>query len=753
MKGHRTRSQTAGELQCTRSQTTAHREARSQGTSSKGKSKAPASSTPAQSPAPPKVKARHSGIVSIRRVLKLHKKGKGDGIKKHGNRLDDYKDCVRWGVKTITFDVSYIGVLYTGINKYFQVEGVDMAGLPEDGDEQEECLKHFNALMECIGKNQLLKDLEEMLEHDLLKDMAEILNTSKKDSRAQDTRQLKDVSLEYLRLFLNIPAFNPPLSTHTPKGSRGTNHKQIARVLIPPELLAEFDEDPEAFLCKLENGQIVHTPHDLGLCLYENGVYNPEDPEEGLFRSLFLVLVWKFIYLGPEAAAMHGVKVIPGEELPTSRGQAAKHGLLEPTKETLTYAIVQGVHAIGLSSHWRKGQNSVLNTQLHRAVSNYFDDPHFEKSTLHWWRTEGLNGACIKPSKSQNLEDMDIDPKSMLGKTLQKREFRRQFVEASNAAKHIGAALRADIQDTTPESIEILETRLEQRRIALISTVKINRVSTDDDDLPSSSTDNNALPSSSTNDNLPPVSSTKETVTPSWPADDTDISSWAADHDTTILPPSTDDVDTRQPSRIIGSLIDSEHIEDPIEVPNQQDWDSDHDNFCPEDEAMAFDETQYVGGSTQTQKPTKKTSDADALTQAESVTEPETEEDVPVPPVVKKAPTSTTKKTYQRSAATIVINDSDAEDDNEAEEKPKPKPKSKGKGKGKEKADDDTGVKEKTKKRKRKDKDDDDTDVQGQPSLKLPKVRKLFLLSILYTLPKLCAFCIMYRMYNSGYIL
>ncbi|KAL0056501.1 hypothetical protein AAF712_016895 [Marasmius tenuissimus] len=121
-----------------------------------------------------------------------------------------------------------------------------MVGLPEDGDERDECLRHFDAFKERIGKEQLLKDLEDMLKHNLLKDMAEILNVSKKDSRAQDTRQLKAAALEFLQRFLSITSFDPPLSMHAPKNQRGTNHKQIARVMIPPEFVAEFNADPDA---------------------------------------------------------------------------------------------------------------------------------------------------------------------------------------------------------------------------------------------------------------------------------------------------------------------------------------------------------------------------------------------------------------------------------------------------------------------------------------------------------------------------
>ncbi|KAL0056496.1 hypothetical protein AAF712_016900, partial [Marasmius tenuissimus] len=169
------------------------------------------------------------------------------------------------------------------------------------------------------------------------------------------------------------------------------------------------------------------------------------------------------------------------------------------------------------------------------------------------------------------------------------------------------------------DQVESLETRLEQRRIALVSTVII-QVSTDDSALPPF-TDDNTLVSTS--------------------ADNTEVAA-----------PVTDDF-APPPSRTIGSLVNSSQVEDPTDLSGEQlmDWDSDNDfglaadddDFGLAADAMAIDETQYVGGSTQTQRGAK-TSEADAMTRAESVTEPETEEDKPPPPV-KQPSTSNVKKT------------------------------------------------------------------------------------------------------------
>ncbi|KAK1220442.1 hypothetical protein PQX77_016786 [Marasmius sp. AFHP31] len=353
---------------------------------------------------------------------------------------------------------------------------------------------------------------------------------------------------------------------------------------------------------------------------------------------------------------------------------------------------------------------------------------------------EGLNGGIKQ--KSQKLEDKEINPNSMLGKTMQKRKYRRQFRECVQRAICVAKMLCADYQGKAPESHNTLDHRLEKRCITLVSTIKINLATRDD-----------ALPSSSTDNNLPPDFTKETALDDTWAADNgnnaacdplpTDnapsgiIRSLVNDeqvkesvevfnHNNTACDALPTDV---SPSRIIRPLVNDEQVEELTEISCQHlTWDTDDINdFGTQAGAMAFDETQCVEGLTQTQRAVKKTLDTDALTQAESVTEPKTEEDLPV---VKKPSTSTVNRTYRRDAATRVINDSDAKDDNEVVEvvqkvksKSRSKSKSKAKGKGKEKAidaDNDTEVKEKTKKRKRT---DTDADVQGEPSSKLPRIR------------------------------
>jgi hypothetical protein len=106
------------------------------------------------------------------------------------------------------------------------------------------------------------------------------------------------------------------------------------------------------FLEKVENGEIVYNEDDFGLCMYEDGVFDPNAIDEGLFQSLFLVLVrvhttflqvliaqlqcWKCIFLGKQAAANHGKKNVKGKG-----GTAAKHDLGKVTKRTIAYAAVQ----------------------------------------------------------------------------------------------------------------------------------------------------------------------------------------------------------------------------------------------------------------------------------------------------------------------------------------------------------------------------------------------------------------------------
>ncbi|KAL0059560.1 hypothetical protein AAF712_013705 [Marasmius tenuissimus] len=392
--------------------------------------------------------------------------------------------------------------------------------------------------MERIGEEQFLQDLEDLLDANMVDDLAQILDGARKEARTQDMRNLKEDDLKYLLNFLGQAMFDPPIDPKGPKGERGLEHDQVAQVMIPAEHVPQFDLDKKAYLAKVENGEIEFNEQDMPLAFYEDGNYDKNDHEDSLFQSSFVVQASCFS--GPSAAAMHGKTLKPGNCNSFNQSKAATHGLTKATEETIIYALIQGYHAISLSGTWQKGQSSIDNRALWDAAKAFFTQPHFRMNCLYWWD----NQLSIKKTKAKKVagSDIDVNPKSTLGKTREKAKLRAMFGVAAKAAAAVGA--------------QVLET-------------------------------------------------TK-----------------------------AEDMDNDESIQDVGN----------------------DDHLMPDWEEGAFAETQGVSHATQLGG--RATSDADAGTQEESVTEPETEDENPPPHKSAKG----VNPHYRRITALHVVEESDAED-------------------------------------------------------------------------------------------
>ncbi|KAL0569247.1 hypothetical protein V5O48_012721 [Marasmius crinis-equi] len=453
----RTRSQTGTELQRTRSKTDSHRTARGLDGNRKKKAQQPPASAkrqPEQSTTTPKTakpqqtknnKKRKEAPASIDTILAKVKAARGNGTKKYGNRIDIYKDTARWNARSISPYSNHVEIFYVGMSEHFELDDEQMVMIPEDEDEYDECLRHFNSFSDRVGKEQFLADLEVLVANDLVDDMAVLLNKSKDDARTQDTRDLKQPSLRYLLKFLSKTEFAPPIDPAALKtSSRGLKHQDIARVLIPAQDVEKFDEDPQAYADKVENGKIKSTEQDVGLVFYEDGKFDKDDPEFGLFRSDYFVLVWKLLFMGPSAAACHGLEHAP-DVAPAKSGKAAEHGMTEATKESIVYAIVQGHFAISSCRDWRTGANGVHHSDLWTLSMRFLSDPDFLKALLKWWNTEGLHGASFKKKKhtkkAANPKEIEVIPNSTLDMIEVKRKRKAQARPAFLAAAECGAGI------------------------------------------------------------------------------------------------------------------------------------------------------------------------------------------------------------------------------------------------------------------------------------------------------------------------
>ncbi|TFK31267.1 hypothetical protein BDQ12DRAFT_729703 [Crucibulum laeve] len=102
----------------------------------------------------------------------------------------------------------------------------------------------------------------------------------------EDTAAFKNRILSYIPLDMLNRVLQPPLTSAHAKSLQGFNHLQIARLLCPIKWLEKFNNDPNAFMEQVKDGQIKIKAKDWPAFVYSADVeFDPEDVSNGLMRG------------------------------------------------------------------------------------------------------------------------------------------------------------------------------------------------------------------------------------------------------------------------------------------------------------------------------------------------------------------------------------------------------------------------------------------------------------------------------------
>ncbi|KAI5990727.1 hypothetical protein EDD15DRAFT_2129364, partial [Pisolithus albus] len=149
------------------------------------------------------------------------------------------------------------------------------------------------------------------------------------EQRSMDLGSVKHAGLTYIPLNMNeTSALIPPLLKSEDKSDRGFSHPQIARLLCPRKKL-------HFTMTALQTGAIPVTTYNWPTFFYEDGVYDSENRQLGLFRGH---IAWRFyvhLFIGPSAAAKGTVT--------SNASKKAKNrawGLMEVTPHIIAYVHV-----------------------------------------------------------------------------------------------------------------------------------------------------------------------------------------------------------------------------------------------------------------------------------------------------------------------------------------------------------------------------------------------------------------------------
>ncbi|KAJ7602977.1 hypothetical protein DFH06DRAFT_1257676 [Mycena polygramma] len=230
-----------------------------------------------------------------------------------------------------------------------------------------------------------------------------LMRESARSVRQQDTNNLKSYT-SYLLPNPVSDAVVPPVSKSASKSDRGINHPLLRNHIVPPLLDISINEHEDAdeegvrkltpaaeeALRALLHNETTIDASEFPSCFYPEGAYNPDDTEEGLFRSPFLARICRHLWLAP-GSALHRPPQIP------PRCNARAHHKFVMEAEMIGYACAQVSRTMISTSDWDRYDGLFSYTDMWDAIMALFkSDPQdpWVVETLAWYQDAPTNAAA-----------------------------------------------------------------------------------------------------------------------------------------------------------------------------------------------------------------------------------------------------------------------------------------------------------------------------------------------------------------------
>ncbi|KAJ7575751.1 hypothetical protein C8J56DRAFT_801090, partial [Mycena floridula] len=237
-------------------------------------------------------------------------------------------------------------------------------------------LKHTPELGPYLQHLQDTEDTESF--HDLITHLQDFASKA----RTADTNTIKNAIISYLPADPSTDIINPPLVPGRSKANRGVNHAHIAALFCPRKHMARMltcSED--AYDLSLQDGNIALNSKQLPAFLYDWDMFDPEDPEIGLFHGHISVRVTRAIFTSP-SSALTGVKEKASRQ---SNGQI--HRSKKMTAPMVAYSVVQAYFALCAQESWRQTDGEFNIKMFYKRILDLLNDPDdiWATDTLKWW--------------------------------------------------------------------------------------------------------------------------------------------------------------------------------------------------------------------------------------------------------------------------------------------------------------------------------------------------------------------------------
>ncbi|KAI0258588.1 hypothetical protein BC834DRAFT_974986 [Gloeopeniophorella convolvens] len=132
------------------------------------------------------------------------------------------------------------------------------------------------------------------------------------DGRTNAVRRVKLKALEYLKNAGPVPYADANIDTiPSRKGLRGFNHPSTGRLLCPGWRVTKWDQNAARIIHTIASGDFSLNGANFPLLCFEGYRVNEDDPEDGLFRSPYLVTCLIDLLFGPTSVDVKASTLLP----------------------------------------------------------------------------------------------------------------------------------------------------------------------------------------------------------------------------------------------------------------------------------------------------------------------------------------------------------------------------------------------------------------------------------------------------------
>lgn len=276
--------------------------------------------------------------------------------------------------------------------------------------EQDRLFKAFNKLLD---HQPSLRKVFEFGDPCKLVNIFKELNKGADSARGDDATSLKSAVVHWL---MSAEPEEPPLRPDE-KDGRGFDHDLTGRLLCPVDY-NWWRADHRTAIRDCHPDFLV-TAYSWPTFLYENELFDPNNPTDGLFKGKLLVKAFKQIFTSPTSVLKMDDESSPRKRRRRDERRTRSHvasllGMKSVSPRAVAYTAVQLRFALSSCGAWRVVDGEFNYEDFYNNIVDFFedaetpDDKNIIRELLLWWNRKIFGRSKVLEYSTQRTDKLSV---------------------------------------------------------------------------------------------------------------------------------------------------------------------------------------------------------------------------------------------------------------------------------------------------------------------------------------------------------